>query len=191
LPIRLKLLVPAVENAIGPNAYRPGEVIATRLGLTVEIGNTDAEGRVILCDALAYGAEFQPELMIDFATLTGAARIALGADLPATFSHDDQLMADLLKCGLAVQDPLWRMPLWQDYQRLIESPIADLNNAGSSRMAGPITAALYLDHFVPKSITWVHMDTYCWNDAEKPGRSKGGACQGLRASFAYLQARYR
>ncbi len=190
LPIRLKLLVPAVENAIGPNAYRPGEVIATRLGLSVEIGNTDAEGRVILCDALAYGAEFQPDLMIDFATLTGAARIALGADLPATFSHDDQLMFELLKCGMAVQDPLWRMPLWQDYNRLIESPIADLNNAGSSRLAGPITAALYLDHFVPKSLAWVHIDTYCWNDTEKPGRSKGGACQGLRASFAYLQARY-
>jgi leucyl aminopeptidase len=190
LPVRLKLLVPAVENAIGPNAYRPGEVIATRAGLRVEIGNTDAEGRVILCDALTYGAEFQPELMLDFATLTGAARIALGADLPAMFCHDDALAQELLACARQVQDPLWRMPLWQDYQSMIDSPIADINNAGSSRLAGAITAALYLDRFVPKNLAWVHIDTYCWNDMERPGRGKGGDCQSLRACFAYLLARY-
>lgn len=190
LKIRLKLLLPAVENAIGPNAYRPGEIIATRAGLSVEIGNTDAEGRVILCDALTYAAEFKPELIMDFATLTGAARIALGPDLPATFSNRDDVMQSLLNAGKAVADPLWPMPLWHEYQRLIDSPIADLNNAGSSRMGGAITAALYLEHFVPKTQAWVHIDTYCWNDSERPGRPRGGECQSLRAAFHYLEQRF-
>ncbi len=190
LKVRLKLLVPAVENAVGPMSYRPGDVIATRSGQTVEIGNTDAEGRVVLCDALTYAVEAKPALIIDFATLTGAARIALGPDLPATFCHDDELVHALIQAGTSVQDPLWRMPLWADYQRMIDSPIADLNNAGSSRLAGAITAALYLERFVPKATPWVHIDTYCWNDTEQPGRPKGGACQGLRAAFAYLSSRF-
>ena len=190
LKVRLKLLIPAVENAVGPMSYRPGDVIATRSGQTVEIGNTDAEGRVVLCDALSYAIEAKPALILDFATLTGAARVALGPDLPATFCHDDALVHALIQAGTVVQDPLWRMPLWADYQRLIDSPIADMNNAGTSRMAGAITAALYLERFVPKAIPWVHIDTYCWNDTEQPGRPKGGACQGLRAAFAYLSARF-
>ena len=190
LKVRLKLLVPAVENAVGPMSYRPGDVIATRSGQSVEIGNTDAEGRVVLCDALTYAVEAKPALILDFATLTGAARIALGPDLPATFCHDDELVQALILAGASVQDPLWRMPLWADYQRMIDSPIADINNAGSSRMAGAITAALYLDRFVPKAMPWVHIDTYCWNDTEQPGRPKGGACQGLRAAFTYLSARF-
>ncbi len=190
LKVRLKLLVPAVENAVGPMSYRPGDVIATRSGQSVEIGNTDAEGRVVLCDALSYAVEAKPALIMDFATLTGAARIALGPDLPATFCHDDELVQALIQAGTSVQDPLWRMPLWADYQRMIDSPIADMNNAGSSRMGGAITAALYLERFVPKAIPWVHIDTYCWNDSEQPGRPKGGACQGLRAAFAYLSLRF-
>lgn len=189
LPVRLLLLVPAVENALGPNAYRPGEVIATRAGLSVEIGNTDAEGRVILCDALAYAAEQAPALTLDFATLTGAARIALGPDLPATFTNRDELSEDLIAAGRQVGDPLWPMPLWEDYYGLIDSKIADMNNAGSSKMAGCITAALYLKRFVPDTIPWAHLDTYCWSEG-KPGRPAGGDCQGLRAAFALLERRF-
>lgn len=190
LKLRLKLLVPAVENAIGPDAYRPGEVIQTRAGLRVEIGNTDAEGRVILCDALSYAAESRPALLIDFATLTGAARIALGPDLPATFSNRDGLSDALIHAGRRVADPLWPMPLPPEYQRYLDSPIADFNNAGSTRMGGAITAALYLQRFVPDSVPWAHLDTYCWNDADRPGRPRGGECQGLRAADALLTARY-
>jgi leucyl aminopeptidase len=189
LPVRMHLLIAAVENAIGPNAYRPGEVIATRAGLTVEIGNTDAEGRVILCDAITYASESEPELIFDFATLTGAARIALGPDLPALFANREELSLDLIAAGREAGDPLWAMPLWDDYYSLIDSKIADLNNAGSSRMAGAITAALYLKRFVPDRIPWAHLDTYCWSEG-KPGRPAGGDCQGLRAAFAYLQQRY-
>jgi len=190
LPVRLHLLIPAVENAIGPNAYRPGEVINTRAGLTVEIGNTDAEGRVVLCDALARASELAPELILDFATLTGAARIALGADLPALFSNRAVLAQSLLAAGREVGDPLWEMPLWEDYFPLIDSKIADLSNAGASRMAGCITAALYLKRFVPEHIDWAHLDTYCWSEG-RPGRPAGGDCQGLRAAFEFLQTRYQ
>ncbi|GMU44310.1 MAG: leucyl aminopeptidase family protein [Xanthomonadales bacterium] len=189
LPVHLQLLVPAVENAIGPDAYRPGEVISTRAGLSVEIGNTDAEGRVILCDALAYACESDPELLLDFATLTGAARIALGPDLPALFANREELSLALIAAGRKSGDPLWAMPLWEDYQSLIDSGIADLNNAGSSRMAGCITAALYLKRFVPGRIPWAHLDTYCWSEG-KPGRPAGGDCHGLRAAYAYLRERY-
>lgn len=189
LPVRLQLLIGAVENAVGPNAYRPGEVIATRAGLSVEIGNTDAEGRVVLCDALTYAVESSPELILDFATLTGAARIALGPDLPALFCNRDELSLDLIAAGREAADPLWAMPLWDDYYGLIDSKIADMNNAGSSRMGGAITAALYLKRFVPDNIAWAHLDTYCWSEG-KPGRPAGGDCQGLRAAFAYLQQRY-
>jgi leucyl aminopeptidase len=189
LPVRLQLLIGAVENAIGPNAYRPGEVIATRAGLSVEIGNTDAEGRVVLCDALTYACEAEPELVLDFATLTGAARIALGPDLPALFANRDELSLDLIAAGREVGDPLWSMPLWEDYNSMIDSKIADINNSGGSRMGGAITAALYLQRFVPAHIPWAHLDTYCWSEG-KPGRPAGGDCQGLRAAFAYLQQRY-
>ena len=187
LPYRLQLLVPAVENAIAGNAFRPGDVIRTRAGHTVEIGNTDAEGRVILCDALAYAAEDKPRTLIDFATLTGAARVALGPELPALFANDEKLAAKLIEASAAVEDPLWRMPLWRGYRRLFDSDIADFNNAGKGGFAGAITAALFLDHFVPDSLAWAHFDTYAWNDISRPGRPLGGEAQGLRAALAALE----
>ena len=190
LPVRLTLLVPAVENAIGPNAYRPGEVISTRRGLSVEIDNTDAEGRVILCDALTYAAEQSPQLILDFATLTGAARIALGPDLPALFSNDDALANDWLAAGAHSFDPLWRMPLHRPYNRYLSSGIADLANGSSSAMGGCITAALYLDKFVPADQAWAHLDVYSWNDNDRPGRPAGGEAQALRSCYAMLKARY-
>jgi len=190
LPVRLTLLVPAVENAVAAEAMRPGEVITTRAGLTVEVDNTDAEGRLILCDALAYAAEQQPALIIDYATLTGAARVALGPDLPAVFANDDALAQALLQAGEAVADPLWRLPLWRPYRHMLDSHLADLANAGPSRHAGAITAALYLERFVPDGTPWLHLDTYAWNDADRPGRPRGGEAMGLRAVFAFLQGRY-
>jgi leucyl aminopeptidase len=190
LPVRLQLLVPAVENAIGPDAFRPGEVLATRQGLSVEVDNTDAEGRLILCDALTYAAEGKPTLLLDFATLTGAARIALGPDLPALFANDDKLAADYLAAGERARDPLWRMPLWRPYLSYLRSGIADLANSGASRMAGCITAAVYLERFVPDSQPWAHVDVYSWNDSDRPGKPAGGEAQGLRAAWGLLKARY-
>jgi leucyl aminopeptidase len=190
LPLRATLLVPAVENAIGPNAFRPGEVIATRKGVSVEIDNTDAEGRLVLCDALAYAGEQSPALLLDFATLTGAARIALGPELPALYSNDDALADDWLAAGVKTRDPLWRMPLWQPYVRYLTSHVADIANASSSTMAGSITAAIYLQRFVPKGQAWAHLDVYSWNDSERPGHPVGGEAQALRAAFAMLKARY-
>ncbi len=190
LPIRLRLLVPAVENAISANAYRPGEVIRTRAGLSVEIDNTDAEGRVILCDALTYAAESKPALIVDFATLTGAARVALGPDLPALFGNDDAWRDQLVAIGREVQDPLWPMPLWQPYLSMLESGIADLANAGPSKHAGAITAALYLQRFVPPATPWLHLDTYAWNDSDRPGRPRGGEAMGLRAVYELLKRRF-
>ena len=189
LPLRGTLLVAAVENAIGPDAFRPGEVIATRQGLSVEIDNTDAEGRVVLCDALTYAGEQQPDLILDFATLTGAARIALGPDLPALFSNDDALANDWIAAGQRSRDPLWRMPLWRPYLRYLNSGIADLANAGS-RMAGAVTAALYLERFVPEAQPWAHLDVYAWNDSDRPGRPAGGEALALRAAFEMLKTRY-
>lgn len=191
LPVHLRLYVPAVENAIAANAYRPGEVIATRKGLSVEIDNTDAEGRLVLCDALTLACEHKPDILLDFATLTGAARIALGPDLPVLFANDDGLADAWLKAGRAQSDPLWRLPLWQPYHRYLKSGIADLANSGASRMAGAITAALYLQRFVPDAQPWAHLDVYSWNDADQPGRPAGGEAQGLRAAIAMLEARYR
>ena len=191
LPVRLTLLIPAVENAIAANAYRPGEVIRTRSGLSVEIDNTDAEGRVILGDALAYAGEQQPDLIIDFATLTGAARVALGPDLPALFANRDELAAAALAAAQAEHDPLWRLPLWRPYRRLLDSHVADFANSGASRHAGAITAALYLERFVPAQTPWLHLDTYAWNDGDRPGRPKGGEALGLRAMFGLLARRYR
>lgn len=190
LKVRLRLLISAVENAIGPDAFRPGEVIATRAGHSVEITNTDAEGRLVLCDALTYATESTPDLLMDFATLTGAARIALGPDLPATFSNDDALAQALISAGRGVDDTLWAMPLFTEYQRYLDSGIADFCNSSSTSMGGAITAALFLQRFVPDSQPWIHMDTYCWADSDRPGRPKGGDCQGLRAAFAYLSARF-
>jgi leucyl aminopeptidase len=189
LRVRLTLLVPAVENSIGPNAFRPGEVIATRKGVSVEIDNTDAEGRVILCDALAYAGEQSPDLLLDFATLTGAARIALGPDLPALFANDDALAHDWISAGERTRDPVWRMPLWRPYLRYLTSGIADLANAGS-RMAGAVTAALYLERFVPEGMKWAHLDVYAWNDSDRAGRPAGGEALALRSAYAMLKARY-
>jgi leucyl aminopeptidase len=190
LPLRVNLLVPAVENAISGNAYRPGEVVRTRAGFNVEIDNTDAEGRVVLCDALTFASQQRADLILDFATLTGAARIALGPDLPALFCNRDALAAEILACGREEQDPLWQLPLWQGYRAMLDSPIADFANAGPSRHAGAITAALYLERFVPNEIPWAHVDVYSWNDTDRPGRPKGGEAQGLRAFFRFLRQRF-
>jgi len=189
LPVRLSLLVPAVENAVGPNALRPGEVVITRAGISVEIDNTDAEGRLILCDALARAGELQADAILDFATLTGAARVALGPDMPALFANDDTLANAWQSAGDAVRDPVWRMPLWRPYLRYLNSHVADLANAGS-RMAGAVTAALYLERFVPPRTPWAHLDTYAWTDADRPGHPAGGEALGLRAAWAMLKQRY-
>ncbi len=190
LPVRLQLLIPAVDNAVAGNAYRPGDVVATRAGLQVEIGNTDAEGRVILSDALAYAGEARPELLIDMATLTGAARTALGPALPALFARSTALARELVDLGLETGDPLWHMPLWADYHADIESPIADIVNTGKSGMAGAVTAALFLQDFVPAGIEWLHIDLYAWNPDARPGRPAGGEAQTVRTLLAYLRRRY-
>ncbi len=190
LPVRLHLLIPAVENAIAGNAFRPGDVLPSRLGLTVENTNTDAEGRLILADALTRAGEERPELILDFATLTGAARVALGPDLPATFANDERLAADLLAAGEAVGDPLWRLPLWDGYDDLLKSDVADLVNAPDGGFAGAVTAALFLRRFVPKETAWAHLDTFAWRPAAKPGRPKGGEAYGLRACYHLLKTRY-
>jgi len=190
LPVRLTLLVPAVENAIGPLSYRPGEVVATRKGVSVEIDNTDAEGRMVLCDALACAAEESPALLLDFATLTGAARIALGPDLPALYANDEALAAQWLQAGVDVRDPVWRLPLWRPYLRYLTSHVADIANSGPSKMGGSIAAALFLERFVPEGLPWAHLDVYAWNDSDRPGRPAGGEAQGLRSAFALLRARF-
>ena len=191
LPVRLHLLIPAVENSVSATAFRPGDIINSRKGLKVEIDNTDAEGRLVLGDALTKAAESDPELMIDFATLTGAARVALGPDLPAMFANDEPLAADLIAASSAAHDPLWRMPLWDDYDDMLKSDLADLANSSDSPMAGSVTAALFLRRFVPADTPWVHFDTFAWQPAAKPGRPKGGAALGLRAVFQMLEHRYR
>ena len=190
LPVRLHLLIPAVENAIAGNAFRPGDVLTSRQGLTVEIANTDAEGRLVLADALTKASESNPVLMIDFATLTGAARIALGPDLPATFANDEDLAASALAAGLATGDLLWRLPLHAGYEDMLKSDIADLNNAPEGGFAGAVTAALFLQRFVPDGTPWLHLDTFAWRPVAKPGRPKGGEALGLRAVWAMLQSRF-
>jgi leucyl aminopeptidase len=190
LPVRLQVLIPAVENAIAGNAYRPGDVFKTRQGLHIEIGNTDAEGRVILCDALAYGAESKPALMIDMATLTGAARVALGGQLPALFCRSTPLARELVDSGMALHDPMWQLPLWQDYHAGIESDIADIVNTGKNAHGGAINAALFLADFVPAEIDWLHLDIYASNDSARPGRPVGGEAQGIRTLLAYLEQRF-
>jgi leucyl aminopeptidase len=190
LPVHLHLLIPAVENAISGNAFRPGDILKSRKGLTVEIGNTDAEGRLILGDALAKAAEADPELMIDFATLTGAARVALGPDLPALFANDDALAEAIRAAGDKVSDPVWRLPLWADYGEMLASDIADIANASDAPMAGSVTAALFLEKFVPPGLAWAHFDTFAWRPTAKPGRPKGGDALGLRAAWELLKSRY-
>jgi leucyl aminopeptidase len=190
LPVRLHLLVPAVENSVSAAAIRPGDVIGSRKGLKIEIDNTDAEGRLILGDALARAGEQQPELIIDFATLTGAARVALGPDLPAMFTNNDELANDLQSASREIADPIWQMPLWDGYDEMLKSEVADLANAADSPMAGAVTAALFLRRFVPEGIAWAHFDTFAWRPAAKPGRPKGGEAMGLRTAFELLRRRY-
>jgi len=190
LKVRLHLLIPAVENAIAGNAFRPGDVLRTRKGLTVENTNTDAEGRLILGDALTRAGEDKPELIMDFATLTGAARVAVGPDLPATFVNDEPLADALFSAARDVDDPLCRLPLWDGYDEMLKSDIADMVNAPDSGYAGAITAALFLRRFVPEGTPWAHLDTFAWRPAAKPGRPKGGDALGLRAAWAMLKARY-
>lgn len=190
LKVRLRVLIPAVENAIAGNAFRPGDVLKSRKGLSVEIGNTDAEGRLVLADALTLADAEAPDLLIDFATLTGAARVALGPQLPPAYTDDEGLAADLARHAQAEHDPLWRMPLWAPYAAMLDSKIADINNAGSGGFAGSITAALFLKRFVGAAKSWLHLDIYAWNPSTRPGRPEGGEAQTIRALDALLAERY-
>jgi leucyl aminopeptidase len=190
LPVRLRVLVPAVENSISGNAYRPGDVLRTRKGITVEVGNTDAEGRLILCDALALADTEQPDLLIDLATLTGAARVALGPELPALFGTREETVDALLRHGRRMADPLWPMPLWAGYDDDIASKIADVNNASSSTFAGAIIGGLFLKRFVTESKDWLHVDLFGWNPKDRPGRPVGAEPQAVRALYALLAERY-
>jgi leucyl aminopeptidase len=190
LPVRLHMLVPAVENSISGEAARPGDVMISRKGITVENSNTDAEGRLILGDALTKAAEGNPELVFDFATLTGAARVALGADLQALFANDDTLAAEILAAGEAEADPIWRMPLYDPYKDMLKSDVADMLNAAEAPFGGAITAALFLKEFVPEKAQWAHFDIFCWNGSAKPGRPKGAEAVSLRATWKVLKDRY-
>jgi leucyl aminopeptidase len=192
LPVRLRVIIPAVENAISGNAFRPGDVLSSRKGLTVEIGNTDAEGRLVLADALALADEEAPEILLDMATLTGAARVALGPDLPPFYTDDEDFAADLAAQAEKVSDPLWRLPLWRPYETYLESRVADINhiNTSGAGFAGSVTAALFLSRFVEKARTWAHFDIYAWNPSDRPGKPAGGEAQAARALFALLKARY-
>ena len=191
LDVRLLMLIPAVENAIAGNAMRPGDVLQTRKGLTVEVDNTDAEGRLILSDALTLAGEHDPELIIDFATLTGAARVAVGTDIAAMFCNDDALAAGIETAALETNDPVWRLPLHQPYRKLIESRIANLQNSGATPYGGAITAALFLENFVAPTCSWAHFDIMAFNRSARPGFPEGGEAMGLRAVFAYLESRFR
>ena len=188
--VRLRLLLPIVENAISGPAFRPGDIYPSRKGLSVEIGNTDAEGRLILADALALADEEAPELLMDFATLTGAARVALGPDLPPFYTHDEALAADIAKIGAAIHDPVWRLPLWPAYDRWLDGKISDLNNVTSGGFAGSITAALFLNRFVEKCRAYVHFDIYGWAPVARPGRPEGGECQAARLAAAVVAQRF-
>ncbi|HWK44865.1 MAG TPA: leucyl aminopeptidase family protein [Stellaceae bacterium] len=190
LKVRLRVLIPAVENSVSSTSFRPLDVIRTRKGLTVEVGNTDAEGRLVLCDALAEADTEAPSLLVDFATLTGAARVALGPDLPALFANDDRLAAEYLAASEAEADPVWRLPLWRPYRRMLDSKVADLNNVSDSGFAGAIVAAVYLQEFVSEATPWLHLDTIAWNPTGKPGRPEGGEALGLRGLFRLLKIRY-
>ena len=191
LPVRLVVVVAAVENAVSGDAFRPGDILNSRKGLTIEIGNTDAEGRLILADALTRAGEHEPDLTLDFATLTGAARIALGPDLPPLYTDDEALAADLLAAAAAVRDPLWRMPLWPGYRAALDTEIADMKNDSSAwAQAGSVTAALFLQKFAPTTGVWAYMDIFAWNPRARPGFPEGGEAQALRACYAMLKRRY-
>ncbi len=190
LPVRLHVLIAAAENSVGGAAFRPGDVLESRAGISVEIDNTDAEGRLVLADALTRAGEENPELILDFATLTGAARTALGPDLPALFANDDELAASLINAGKECGDPVWQLPLWEPYEDMLASDIAETSNSGGA-FAGAITAALFLRKFVTGGARWAHFDTYAWRPTAKPGRPKGGEALGLRAVFRYLAANYQ
>jgi leucyl aminopeptidase len=193
LKVRLRILLPIVENSVAANSFRPGDVYPSRKGLTVEIGNTDAEGRLILADALALADEEQPELMFNFATLTGAARVALGPDLPPFYCTSDEVADEILKAGFAANDPVWRLPLWDPYDSLLDGKISDINNVSAGPFAGSITAALFLRRFVEKTATdksaWAHFDIYGWNPSSKPGRPEGGEAQTARLLYDLIEAR--
>ena len=189
LKVRLRVLIPAVENSTSGTSFRPRDIYTSRKGITVEIGNTDAEGRLVLADALALADDDKPDFIADFATLTGAARVALGPELPAMFTDDDALAADVAKTGLTENDPVWRLPLWQPYEKLLDSKVSDTNNVSTGGLGGAITAALFLKKFVTAP-SWVHFDIFAWTNAAKPGRPEGGECQTARALYALLCARY-
>lgn len=191
LPIQLRVLIPAVENSISGNAYRPGDIIKSRKGLTIEIGNTDAEGRVVLADALTEAVSENPDLLIDMSTLTGAARIAVGTDISAMFSNQDDLANKIMQHGVQKSDPIWRLPLFAAYRELLNSSIADINNSSVDSYAGAITAALFLKEFVPDTIPWMHFDSMSWNLRSRPGRPAGGEAMALRAIFSYLYETYQ
>ena len=188
LKVRLRVLIPAVENSIAGSSFRPRDIYTSRKGISVEIGNTDAEGRLILADALALADDDKPELIADFATLTGAARVALGPDVPPFFTDDDALAGELMKYAAAENDPLWRLPLWRPYEAMLESKVADINNVGGGQ-GGAITAALFMRRFVTVK-SWLHVDLFAWTPSAKPGRPEGGECQTARALYALLSARY-
>ncbi|MFM2128695.1 MAG: hypothetical protein RL477_241 [Pseudomonadota bacterium] len=190
LRVRLRVLIPAVENSVAGNAYHPRDVLATRKGITVEVGNTDAEGRIVLSDALAEACREGCDLLFDFATLTGAARVALGTGLPALFCNDDKLAAQALECGIDAADPLWRLPLWRPYREKLNSKVADINNVSSGSYGGAITAALFLQEFVTPGTPWIHLDFMAWNDSNRPGRPEGGEAQGMRAFFRLIERHY-
>ena len=190
LPVRLHLLVPAVENAISGNAFRPGDILTSRKGLTVEIGNTDAEGRLVLADAITRACEDDPELLIDMATLTGAARVALGPEVMPFYTGDEELASAVLEASKAVDDPLWRMPLWDGYDSWMDGEISDLNNAADSSFAGSVTAALFLRRFAREAKSWIHFDIFAWNPKSRPGRPAGGEMMGARALYHHLKQRF-
>lgn len=190
LPIRLRVLIGAVENSISGNSFRPSDIIKTKKGLTVEITNTDAEGRLVLCDCLAEACAEKPELIVDFATLTGAARVALGPEIPPVYSNNQKVVDEIVQCSEEEEDQLWQLPLWKGYNSYMDSSVADLVNSSANSFAGSITAALFLQNFVEDTIPWVHIDCYAWNASSKPGRPLGGEAQGMRAVFAYLEKRY-
>jgi leucyl aminopeptidase len=190
LNVRLRVLIPAVENSISGNSFRPGDVLKSRKGLTVEIGNTDAEGRLVLADALALADDDEPQLLVDMATLTGAARVALGPDLPPFYTDDDALASELAAAATAQEDPLWRMPLWMPYDAKLASKIADLNNVTTDGFAGSITAALFLKRFVEKTKAWAHFDIFGWNPVERPHSPVGGEAQGIRALESVIAGRF-
>jgi leucyl aminopeptidase len=190
LKVRLRVLVPAVENAVAGNAFRPLDIFKSRKGLNVEIGNTDAEGRLVLADALALADEEKPDLLIDLGTLTGAARVALGPDLPPFYTNDETLAADVARCAKGENDPLWRMPLWPPYDSWLDSKVADINNAPGGTFAGSITCALFLQRFVEQARSWLHVDIYGWTPSAKPARPEGGECQAARAIYKLLSERY-